>query len=261
MTAGAVDRFWALEGATLTLDKTSLMLNHPPGKVEVPCPSFLFQHRQGLALMDTGLYPGAAEDPSRVYGREFVEFMGLHYEPHQRIDRQLESLGFSFSDVKYVILSHAHFDHIGGIHLFPQATVIAGAGELQYALMPMSHHAGYFRREEVLAVARQRVHEVTRELDLFGDGSITILPSPGHTPGNLSVLVRTRTRPFLFSGDALHLRESLDTLLPLANDYSAVDAVRSIEHLRLLSSTNETALWIGHDMRDWIDFGGPGCFE
>jgi N-acyl homoserine lactone hydrolase len=261
MGAGTVKRFWALEGATLKMDKAHLMLNHPSEQIVVPCPSFLIQHERGLVLWDTGLYPGAADDPVGVFGQGLVDFLGMQYEPHQRVDRQIEALGFSLSDIKFVIASHAHFDHAGGLYLFPQAKIIMGAGEISYALWPMPHHVDFFRRADILAVPRQSIYEVARELDLFGDGSITILPSPGHTPGSLSLLVQLPSRAFILTGDAIHIREELDTLLPLPDDHNPVEAVRSIERIRLLATTNDAAIWIGHDLRDWADFGGPACYE
>jgi N-acyl homoserine lactone hydrolase len=261
MGTGTAKRFWALEGATLAMDKAHLMLHHPSEKITVPCPSFLVEHKRGLVLWDTGLYPGAADDPVAVYGQDFVDFLNMRYDPHQRIDRQIESAGFSLSDVKFVIASHVHFDHAGGLYLFPHAKILVGAGEISYALWPVPHHADFFRREDILAVPRQSIYEVAQELDLFGDGSITILLSPGHTPGSLSLLVRLPSRTFILTGDAIHIREEIDTLLPLPDDHSAVEAVRSIERIRLLAAANDAAIWIGHDPRDWADFGGAACYE
>jgi N-acyl homoserine lactone hydrolase len=237
------------------------MLNHPSEKVEVVCPSFLIEHKRGLVLWDTGLYPGAAGDPAAVYGQALVDFLGIQFQPHQRVDRQIEALGFTMSDVKYVIASHLHFDHAGGLYLFPHAKIIVGAGEVPYALWPMSHHVGSFRREDILAISRGNVFEVAQDLDLFGDGSINVLRTPGHTPGSLSLFVRLPGRPFLLTGDAIHIREQVDTPLPLPDDPDARQAVRSIERICLLAAANEATMWIGHDLRDWTQHGAPGCFE
>lgn len=261
MTIGTVKRFWALEGATLTLDKALLMIGQPSEQITCPCPAYLIEHQNGLVLWDTGLYPAAADDPVAVYGQALVDLVGMRYEPHQRIDRQIQTLGYKLSDIKYVIASHAHFDHAGGLYLFPDAKILIGEGEIAYAMWPKPSHAGLFRKEDLFAVPPQNLYEVGGEFDLFRDGSITIIPTPGHTPGELSLLVRLPDRTFILTGDAIHIREALEAAEPLPLDHDTAAAVKSIRKIQLLAALNDAQVWIGHDPRDWEDFGAPRCYE
>ncbi len=261
MSLGTVKRFWALEGATLTLDKALLMIGQPSEEITCPCPAYLIEHPRGLVLWDTGLYPPAADDAVAVYGQDFVNFVGLRYEPHQRVDRQIEALGYSLSDIKFVICSHAHFDHAGGLYLFPEAKIMIGADEIAYAMWPKPSHAGLFRRDDLLSAPHANVHEVAGDFDVFGDGSITILQTPGHTPGELSLIVRLPGRSFILTGDAIHIREALELAEPLPLDVDTKQAVRSIKRIQLLAATNDAQVWIAHDPRDWSDFGGAACYE
>lgn len=261
MTFGTVKRFWALEGASLTLDKALLMIGLPTELITLPCPAYLIQHPKGLVLWDTGLYPPASDDPIAVYGEDFVAMTGLNYEPHQRIDRQIQSLGYKTSDIKYVVVSHAHFDHAGGLYLFPDAKILIGAKEIGYAMWPAPYEAFQYRRDDILSVSSSAMYELETDMDLFGDGSIIILQTPGHTPGELSLMVRLPGRSFILTGDAIHIREALEAAAPLPSDVNADEAVRSIKRIQLLAATSDATVWIGHDPRDWADMGGAQCYE
>src|SRR5699024_9064934 len=125
-------RMWALDGARLTMGRDHLVVGGPSSMVTIPVPTFLIEHQRGLVLVDTGLMPEAAGDPYPVYG-ELVDQVGIEFEPHQRVDRQIEALGFEVADVDHVIVSHTHFDHTGGLRLFPHAQLYIGVGDLPYA--------------------------------------------------------------------------------------------------------------------------------
>lgn len=101
----AVKRLWALQGATLNQDTSLMMLGLPPGPLAMPVPFFLIEHDRGLLLYDTGMAPSAAEDPAGTYG-PLLAHMGLEFEPEQRIDRRLATLGLTCADVTHVVLSH-----------------------------------------------------------------------------------------------------------------------------------------------------------
>ncbi|MGH3238455.1 MAG: MBL fold metallo-hydrolase, partial [Streptosporangiaceae bacterium] len=131
---GTAKRLWALDSPTFTLDKSILMVG-ASGQVTIPMPAYLIEHPKGLVLFDTGLVPAAAAEPQAVYG-DLASFLGLRFAPEQAVDRQIAALGYRPSDVRYVIASHTHFDHCGGLYLFPDAEFFVGEGDLRYAYWP-----------------------------------------------------------------------------------------------------------------------------
>jgi N-acyl homoserine lactone hydrolase len=249
---GCVKRLWALEGGYLTEDAGNLVVGMR-GEVTIPSPCFLMEHERGLVLMDTGLVPAAAEDPHGVYGA-MADELKLSLTRAQCVDRQLEAIGFKTSDIDYVIMSHLHWDHTGGMYLFPQAKFFIMAGELQYAYWPLPA-APLFRREDIEPTRGFDWTEIeTPEFDFFGDGSLRILHMPGHTPGNASLVVRLASRTILLAADTAHLRAGLEGDRPMPSDWNTLEAVRSIRKLKQAARSLNADIWMLHDPEDWARF-------
>lgn len=242
---------WALEGATLTLDRGILVVG-AEGMVTIPVPTFLVEHPRGLVLVDTGLAPDAADDPHAVYG-QLADDAGIAFRPEQRVDRQIEALGFAVTDVQHVICSHAHFDHTGGLRLFGHAQLYIGAPDLPYAYWPNPAAAVFFHTDDLEATRDFNWNYLAGDHDLFGDGSIQILQMPGHTPGNSSVLVRLENHSFLLTADTVHLRSALNGDLPMPSDFNTEKSVESIRRLRQVSNAYDATVWIAHDPEDWAE--------
>jgi N-acyl homoserine lactone hydrolase len=251
---------WAIHGPTMTVS-AGLMLVGATEILTIPVPCYLIQHPHGLVLFDTGFAPQAHKDPVAVYGA-LAEHVQMNFPEEQLLENQLDAIGFRLSDVTHVVCSHAHLDHTGGLHLFPQAKFYAGAGELSYAFWPDTFHAGLFRRPDLEATRGFDWTHVHGDLDLFGDGTIVMLSMPGHTPGNMSMLVRLPRTTFLLSADTVHLRASLDGVVPMPNDYDNLAARRSVERLAQIRDSVGATLWIAHDPEDAAEFRfAPHSYE
>jgi N-acyl homoserine lactone hydrolase len=255
MTAGTAQRLWALDSPSFITRRGNLAVgvDDPEGMERIPAPSYLIQHRRGLIVFDTGLAPEAATDPDPIYGPFLREVAKLEYAESQRLDRQIEALDFRLSDVTHVIASHLHLDHVGGLHLFPDATLLVGRGELGYAFWPDPAHAGLYQRDRLEALRSRRWREVDEDTDLFGDGGIVILDTPGHSPGELSLLVRLSGQTIILTGDTVHLRDGYARCLNYCLDYDSLAARRSMRRLQALSEALEAQVWIGHDPGDWAN--------
>lgn len=254
-------RLWALDSPTLTVQSETLLYG-TSGEITIPVPSFLIQHPKGLILFDTGLHPDAVEDPEKAYGAELASVLGIGGGPDTRLDRQLAALGFKTSDVTHVISSHGHFDHTGGIHLFPEAKHYFGEGELRFAHWPDPIQSFVYLPAVLNHLPKLDVREVVGELDLFGDGAITILPTPGHTPGEVSLVVRLKSRTFILTGDAIHLRAAMEQEFHFPIDSDTKEALRSLRKLKQLKETLDATIWISHDPDDWAEFAhAPGFYE
>lgn len=257
---GKARRMWALDGATLTLDR-GIMVVGDSGTVTIPVPTFLIEHARGLVLVDTGLNPRAADDPYAEYG-QLADDAGIAFRPEQRVDRQIEAVGYRTGDVKHVICSHAHFDHTGGLSLFPNAQLYVGTPDLSYAFWPYPAGSVFFHTTDLEETRRYHWNPLRGDHDLFGDGSIVVLQMPGHTPGNCSVVVRLEHHEFLLTADTVHLRAALAGDLPMPSDFNTQQAVDSIRRLRQVSMSRDAAIWIAHDPEDWAEHSAaPHAYE
>src|ERR1700745_3944301 len=157
---------------------------------------YLLKHAQGWLLWDTGVADAIAAMPD---GQKPADPKATHWYRPKTLVRQLEALGVKPADITFVAVSHTHGDHIGNVELFPQAMLLVQQAEYDW---PGANNAPRFTPE----------HPVTKldgDKDVFGDGSVMILSTPGHTPGHQSLLVRlNETGAVLLSGDAGHLKRN-----------------------------------------------------
>jgi len=224
-----------------------------PGDIRIPFPSFLIEHPRGLVLVDTGLAPEAVGRPTEVYGA-MAEAVDFRFETEHRVDKQVQARGYRVEDIVHLIITHAHIDHTGGIGLFPNARLHIGALDLPYALYPPAEDTLLYRAEDFRSSLERPWNRIRGDHDLFGDGSITILAMPGHTPGNCSVLVRLEHRTVLLTGDTVHLQAAFDEELYMPGDYDERAAVASVKRLKEIAAKEQAEIWIPHDPGHWDRF-------
>ncbi|UCE30538.1 MAG: N-acyl homoserine lactonase family protein [Burkholderiales bacterium] len=178
--------------------------------VRVPINVFVIEHRDGLVLFDTGLDPAIVSDPRYVdsaVGRLLLRrIFRLHIDPADALASKLEALGHAPSEVTKVVVSHLHFDHIGGIAAVPQAELLVSRREWQQLESRHPEREWVLREHIEIPGARWRPIEFAASPDpllapfggihdVMRDGSMVLLPTPGHTPGSISMLVRTAGLP------------------------------------------------------------------
>ena len=228
--------------------------------LDVPVPAFLVEHPgAGPILVDTGLHPSVAVKPKENLGRlpPFV-FKDLRMDPEQAAPAQLRAKGIE--PVRVVVMTHLHVDHASAISEFPDATFVVSKAEWQAATTHGQLH-GYFRRQfdhafdyRLLDFEAQGVESFAgfgRSVDLFGDGTVRCVYTPGHTPGHISVVLRLREREVLLTGDAIYLRRNLDEMR--LSHRTADDHLyeRSLREIRRYTSETPDALVIpSHDWEE-----------
>ena len=185
--------------------------------VKIPINVFVLEHRDGLVLFDTGMNPAIVSDRNYVsswIGRFFLKrVFRLHIGPDDSLAKQLNLAGYAAADVSKVIVSHLHFDHIGGISEVAQAQLLVSADEWQQLSEPHPERDFILREHIELPGAKWQPIDFSKTddplcalfggcYDVMGDGSMVLLPTPGHTLGSLSMLVRSDgLPPLLLIGD------------------------------------------------------------
>jgi glyoxylase-like metal-dependent hydrolase (beta-lactamase superfamily II) len=174
---------------------------------------------------------------------------------------QLRRLGVGPDSVGHVVQTHLHIDHTGALGHFPNATIVVHARELEAARAsedPLV--SGYVREDYERPELRWRPAE--GELDLFGDGTVRLLETPGHSAGHMSLLLELEeSGPVLLTADAVDNRAQWDGREPPRALFSREQARLSLERLRDLAHETDALLVLGHEPDDWSRLKrAPDCY-
>lgn len=231
--------------------------------VWLPIPAFLVEHpTAGHMLIDTGLGASVALDPKTSVGRFGALIFTFRMEPKQALVAQLRELELAPSDIKTVVMTHMHNDHTGAISDFPDPVYVVSSREWKAATAPRGFPRGYIKRHFMHAFDYRLVDfddnavnsfaSFGRSFDLFGDGSVVLVYTPGHAAGHQSVILRTRAGEVLVCGDAAYSKRTLDeSLVPLIthDDHNFRRSLREIQSY--IDMTPGTTAIPGHDPDNW----------
>jgi glyoxylase-like metal-dependent hydrolase (beta-lactamase superfamily II) len=172
------------------------------------------------------------------------------------IDKLLEKVGYRVGDVKIVITSHSHLDHIGNIEMFPNAIHVIQKKELYQAWWPEKFQRGGAHVMADYDEARDFTYfELNGDYDLFGDGSVVIISTPGHTLGHQSVKVRLNdTGTVILAQDAVWIKENLEGH-PAGLNYSILDYTNSVNRIKMIRDIENAQVWMGHSMEQYEVMG------
>ncbi len=239
-------RVYALSCGSLEFDRSLFFPAEAPGTAVVaPVSSFLVVHPKGKLVFDTGISCDARIDPAGRLGKRVASLFAIRSGADEDVVSQLAAMGIRPADIRTVVNSHFHFDHCGCNASFPRAQFLVQRAELAIA-----------RAERNRYNAKDWDHaldyrEIDGEHDVFGDGSVVLLPTPGHTAGHQSLWIRAGERQFVLAADACYTREHLErTVLP-SNTYDAAQMTLSLTMLRGLRERKGVELLYGHDAAQW----------
>ncbi len=254
--------FMAMTGGKLKAVRQALFSRKD--QVKLPIVAFLVEHPGvGPIIIDTGFHPSVATDPKQNLGRLYAAIYNIDMRPEQAISAQLrEQKGIEPADVRVAVMTHLHMDHASAISEFTSATFVLGSGEWHSFHAARPRLRGYVRHHVDHAVEYKEVpydsatidsySTFGRAFDLFGDGSVRLVHTPGHTHGHQSVILRLRDREALVTGDAVYFLRTIDDERRgwvMADEHKWH---RSIGEIRLYRRENPDALIIpGHDPEAW----------
>jgi N-acyl homoserine lactone hydrolase len=238
---------YALACGELEFERRSFFPEAPSGTpMRIPVASFLVVHPQGKVLFDTGIHADGFRDPAAHYGKGLAGYFKFFCGAGEGVVAQLRLLGLAPEDITHVVNSHFHFDHCGCNALFTRAQVFVQGAEMRATRAARDAD----RRPDRDWEAPLDYRLLEGEHDLFGDGSLVIVPTPGHTAGHQSL--RVEAGPglrFCFTGDACYTQEHLERdLLPSGGAVWKADEMRhSLAVLRRMREREGATLIYGHD--------------
>jgi len=247
----------------LVRDLAGALATRAAGWTWLPIPAFLVEHPgAGPLLVDTGFHPSVLDGVRRSMGPLAPLIYRVRIAREQLLANQLAARGVAMTDVTTVVMTHLHIDHASGISELPGATFVLDRREWEAAWEPGGALRGYAQQQFDHAFDWRTIDYAADEVepfasfagavDLFGDGSVRLLSTPGHTRGHQSVLLRLRDGEALLLGDAAYTRAMLaGRARPMILD-DACALERSLGEIRRFLDERPDALAIpGHDAEAW----------
>jgi N-acyl homoserine lactone hydrolase len=249
LRAGFADKLYRLDGGhSLANDESVWTPGENVGRsIEFSSTCWLIEHGEEWLLWDTGVPESTIGDPK---GWSTLPNL-IVYHLDKTITGQLAEIGLKPSDIAYVAISHTHGDHIGNMGLFQNSTVLIQRAEYTWISSPDGPNDNV---NQLKALARKllgtpkHLKLLEGDTDVFGDGSVFLVSTPGHTPGSQSLMVHLKHAGFIIlSGDVVHLEENFekDTVPSLNTDKAA--SIASMERIRRMMATYKAKLFINHD--------------
>ena len=247
--AGVAEKLYRLDcGRSVANDESVWTPGENVGRnIEFSSTCWLLKHGSEWLLWDTGVPQDTLNDPR---GWSTLPKL-IVYHLDRSLTDQLAEIGLKPADIGLVAVSHTHGDHIGNVGLFTNATIVMQRAEY---LWIHSANGPNDNVNQLMALARKllgtpkNLQLVNGDTDVFGDGSVTLVSTPGHTPGHQSMLVHLRKSGFIMlSGDVAHLEENFQRdIVPSLNTNKA-ESIASMAKVRRLLAAYQAMFFINHD--------------
>jgi N-acyl homoserine lactone hydrolase len=249
--AGVAEKLFRLDcGRSLANDESVWTPGENAGRsIEFSSTCWLIKHGSEWLLWDAGVPEAALNDPR---GWSTLPKL-IVYHLDKTLTDQLAEIGLKPRDIARVAISHTHGDHIGNVGLFPNSTILIQQAEYSWINSPDGPNDNV---NQLMALARKllgapkNLQLIDGDNDVFGDGSVTLVSMPGHTPGHQSLLVHLKNSGFIIlSGDVVHLEENFEkNRVPSLNTNNA-ESIASMQKIRQMIAMYKATLFINHDKK------------
>jgi N-acyl homoserine lactone hydrolase len=247
--SGVADRLYRIDcGHSLANDESVWTPGENIGKsIEFSSTCYLIRHGSSSLMWDTGVPEATIGDPK---GWSTLPKL-IVYHLDRTITSQLAEIGLKTGDIDYVAISHTHGDHIGNVKLFPDATVLLQRAEYDWinSAPPSDPNLN-----QLVILARQLMGQpknlklIEGDFDVFGDGSVILISTPGHTPGSQSLMVHLANSGYIvLSGDVVHLEENFEKNIVPALNVDKAQSLASMQRVRDIMQSYNAKLFINHD--------------
>ncbi|WP_244598470.1 N-acyl homoserine lactonase family protein [Rhizobium tubonense] len=247
--SGVADRLYRLDcGHSVANDESVWTPGENVGKsIEFSSTCYLIKHGRDVIMWDTGVPEATVNDPK---GWSTLPSL-IVYHVERTLTSQLVEIGLAPGDVTYVILSHSHGDHIGNVKLFPDSEVILQKAEFDWI---NSGPQADPKLNALTALAREllghpkKLRLINGDLDLYGDGSVDLISTPGHTPGSQSLMVHlAKSGYIILSGDVVHSKGNFERRTVPSLNTDRAQSLASMQRIRSIMQTRHAQMFINHD--------------
>lgn len=261
--AQSQELYWATSGFFGPFNIQGLIPTYPEAKqITIPVSMWVLKHPKGVVVFDTGnnvAISDGADNCKKYWAAGSCDFLKPNQKRSDVIDMQLKKLGLSTDDVKVVIHSHTHLDHAGNIGMFPKAIHVMQKKELYQGWWPEKFQGravnGTFVLADIAAARDFNYLELDGEYDLFGDGSVKIIPTPGHTIGHQSLKVKLpKTGTVILTQDAVWMQENLDGYVAGLN-FSVQAYTDSVNRIKMMRDLEGAQVLMSHDGNQFAKMG------
>ena len=259
--------YWATSGMFGPFAITGLIPTVPKElqrDVTIPVSMWIIDHPKGLVVFDTGINVAVTQDCKNYWQPGLCDFLKPTNKREDMIDGWLKKAGKSVDQVKVVITSHTHLDHAGNMEMFPKAIHVLQKKELYQGWFPekfQGRTGGAFVMADIDGTRDFNFLELEGDYDLFGDGSVQVLSTPGHTLGHSSVKIHLASgKTIVLSQDAIWMQENMDGY-PAGLNYSVQDYTKSVNRLKFIRDLEGAPIFYGHDQNQWAKRSSDGWYK
>jgi len=207
---------------------------YPNLKLAFTFSCYLVKHGSEYMVWDTGFVPGSNPQAPKV-----------------SLTDQLAQLKVTPEQVKYVGISHYHADHTSQLPSLAKSTLLIGKADWDQITAPKPAQGVNAAAFTHWISGGGSVEALAVDKDVFGDGTVMILRTPGHTPGHSALLVRLKEKgSVILTGDAVHFHENYESNGVPSFNYDRAQTLASLERIKQLAATLKATVIIQHDARD-----------